>query len=118
MNVLFNHEKLEVYQTSIKFIGWLTILLEEVPKHKNIIDQIDRASISISLNIAEGNGKRSKKDHNRYIEIALGSTLESAACLDVMVAKRIIKDEAAFEGKEMLQRMAKMLFNLSNSLKV
>jgi four helix bundle protein len=114
--IQFNHEKLEVYQTSIAFIAWLSSIIETISKHRNIIDQIDRSSISVSLNIAEGNGKSSKKEHNRYVEIAIGSGLECAACLDVMVAKRIIKNEQAQEGKAMLQKIVNMLYKLSASI--
>lgn len=115
-NIQFNHEKLEVYQTSIQFIAWLSPIIENITKNRNIIDQIDRASISISLNIAEGNGKSSKKDHNRYIEIAIGSGLECAACLDVMIAKKIITGTQSQEGKAMLQKIVRMLYKLSSSI--
>jgi len=114
--IQFNHEKLEVYQTTIAFIAWLSPIIEVITKNRNIIDQIDRASISASLNIAEGNGKSSKKEHNRFIEIAIGSSLECAACLDIMVAKKIIKDEQAQEGKAMLQKIVNMLYKLSASI--
>jgi four helix bundle protein len=87
-NIKLNHEKLEVYQTSIIFIGWLSNITENINGNRNIIDQIDRASISVPLNIAECNGKSSKKEHNRNLEIAISSALECAACLDVMLAKK------------------------------
>lgn len=115
-NIQFNHEKLEVYQTSLAFVVWLEPIIEDLKKHRNIIDQIDRASISVVLNIAEGNGKSSKKDQNRYLEIARGSALECAACLDIMVAKKIITSTKASEGKQLLEKAVRMLYKLCSSI--
>lgn len=53
----FDHEKLVVYQESIAFIAWLSALLESSVRVGDVKDQLDRASTSIPLNIAEGNGK-------------------------------------------------------------
>ena len=113
----FNHEKLEVYQRSLKFITWLTEVIDILNKgNRNIINQIDRASISVVLNIAEGNGKHSSKEHKRYIEIAKSSALECAAALDVMFAKKIINEQKLEDGKEMAVVIVKMLYKLGESL--
>ena len=50
MTKIFDHEKLNVYQTSIKFIVWLQKIMEGVPKKYAVYDQLDRASTSIALN--------------------------------------------------------------------
>src|ERR1051326_1913713 len=86
MQRLFDHEKLEVYQASLALIVWLEPILQKLPKSLSVIDQLDRASTSIPLNIAEGNGKFTSADRCRFFDIARGSALESAA-LDVLVAK-------------------------------
>ena len=52
MNGLFDHEKLTVYQDSIRFVVWAGELLETLPKSLAAYDQLDRASTSIPLNIA------------------------------------------------------------------
>ena len=112
MKAVFDHEKLTVYQTSLKFIAWVQKILERIPKKYAVNDQLDRSSTSITLNIAEGNGKYSKKDRCRYFDISRGSALESAAALDVLVAKRLLKDEEILEGKEMLIEIVSMLIGL------
>ena len=53
----FGHETLNVYQESIRFITWINELLENIPKNLSVHNQLERASTSIPLNIAEGNGK-------------------------------------------------------------
>jgi hypothetical protein len=57
MNPCFDHEKLEVYRESLAFIAWLEPLMQKLPKAISVRDQLDRASTSIVLNVAEGNGK-------------------------------------------------------------
>ena len=112
MDTIFDHEKLTVYQTSLKFIVWVQKILERVPRKYSVNDQLDRSSTSITLNIAEGNGKYSKKDRCRYFDIARGSALESAAALDVLVAKGLVKEKEILMGKELLVEIVSMLVGL------
>jgi four helix bundle protein len=84
---MFDHEKLEVYREAVAFIVWLSALLEGMARLGEVKDQLDRASTSIPLNIAEGNGKYAPKDRCRFFDIAHGSALECAAGLDILVAK-------------------------------
>ena len=55
-----------------------------------IISQLIRSSLSIVLNIAEGSGKNSDKELNRYIEISLGSLSELLAAVDVLKDNKFI----------------------------
>src|SRR6266403_4565905 len=116
----FDHEKLEVYRESIAFIAWLSALLEGTVRIGEVKVQLDRASTSISLNIAEGNGKYSPKDRCRFFDIAHGSALECAAALDVLVAKAKATPEQIRPGKERLQGIVRMLMGLikKNSTRV
>src|SRR5438876_6631162 len=108
----FDHEKLEVYREAIAFIAWLSALLEGMVRIGEVKDQLDRASTSIPLNIAEGNGKYAPKDRCRFFDIAHGSTLECAAGLDILVAKSRLTTEQVRPGKERLQRVVRMLMGL------
>lgn len=74
--------------------------------------QFDRASTSIPLNIAEGNGKHTPADRCRYFDNARGSALECAASLDVLVAKNLANDLIASEGKKWLLEIVSMLVGL------
>jgi four helix bundle protein len=108
----FDHEKLEVYREAVSFVAWLSSLLEEALRLGEVKDQLDRASTSIPLNIAEGNGKYAPKDRCRFFDIAHGSALECAAGLDVLVAKGKLAPEQIRPGKERLQRIVRMLMGL------
>lgn len=108
----FDHEKLEVYREAIAFVGWLSPLLESTLRIGEVKEQLDRASTSIPLNIAEGNGKYTPKDRCRFFDIAHGSTLECAAGLDILVAKAKLTTDQIRPGKESLQKIVRMLMGL------
>ena len=114
----FDHEKLEVYRTSIEFVAWVGELLDGplADCRKSAVSQLDRASTSIPLNIAEGNGKRSIRDRCRFLDIARGSALESAACLDVLVARRAVMRDHVEPGKALLVRVVQMRSKWTASL--
>jgi four helix bundle protein len=116
MTLYFDHEKLDVYQHSLQFVVWATALLETITTKAAVRDQLDRASTSVPLNIAEGNGKFSMKDRCRFLGIAYGSALECAAALDVMAAKKLATAQAVEEGKAKLKNVVSMLVGLINSL--
>ena len=115
MKPTFDHEKLVAYQLSIEFVAWVTDRLENIPKSLAVHDQLDRASTSIPLNIAEGNGKFTAPDRCRYFDNARGSALECAACLDVLVAKRKASGAEITSAKEMLHRIVSTLVGLIRS---
>jgi four helix bundle protein len=80
--------------------------------HRHARDQWVRAAQSIPLNIAEGNGKRSLKNRNRFLDIARGSALEGASIQDVLSATDGIDDESHDELKRLLRRIVSMLIRL------
>jgi four helix bundle protein len=112
MRASLDHEKLDVYQVSLEFITWTIPLLDRLPGSPAVRNQLDRASTSIPLNIAEGNGKFTSPDRCRFFDNARGSALESAACLDMMVAKRFVSAQEIQAGKVMLLKIVSMLFGL------
>ena len=114
----FDHERLDVYRVAIEFVVWADELLDRLPtgKRGSAVKQLERAMTSIPLNVAEGNGKRSRKDRSRYLDIARGSALESAACLDVLVARSVLRPSDVSQGKNLLRRIVEMLSKLTASL--
>ncbi len=111
----FDHEKLNVYQRSIAFVAWSSELLASLSRGVAVHNQLDRASTSIPLNIAEGNGKSTPADRCRFFDNARGSALECAACLDVLVARKLAERLVANEGKALLLDIVSMLVGLIRS---
>jgi four helix bundle protein len=111
----FDHEKLRVYQDALRFVAFVDPVLGALTKKVAARDQLDRASTSVVLNIAEGNGKRSRVDRCRYLDIARGSALECAACLDILVIKRQVDAATVEQGKEILTGVVSMLIGLLQS---
>ena len=81
-------------------------------KTREVRNQLDRASLSVLLNIAEVNGKRQRRTRAKSFDDARGETSESAACLDALVAKQVCGKERVREGKELLKRVYAMLTKL------
>ena len=114
MPCVFDHEKLDVYVVELEFVGWIALLFDDfsqstVRQKRELMDQLDRASLSVLLNTAEGNGKRPGRQRAKAFDDARGSALECAACLDASVAKRIVPKDRIRQGKEMLVRIVAML---------
>ncbi len=110
----FDHERLDVYRLSISYVSRSFDASQSLGGlHRHARDQWLRAAQSIPLNIAEGNGERSRKDRARFLDIARGSALECAAIQDVLVTTKGIKvqDDAAM--KAMLHRIVAMLTRMA-----
>ena len=85
----FDHEKLDVYKASLKFAAQSTELVEGLPPGKAYLaDQLNRATLSICLNIGEGAGEYSRNDKARFYRMSKRSATECAAVVDVC---RILK---------------------------
>jgi len=83
---LYKFQRLEVYQLALGYIKAVYSISKQLPgKEKfNLASQIERASVSIALNIAEGSTGQSDLEQNRFLGLALRSYLETIACLDLI----------------------------------
>ena len=113
----FDHEKLDVYRLELKFLAWVTQFLADLcgaspAQSRELRDQLDRASLSMLLNTAEGNGRRQGRQRAKFFDDARGSAIECAACLDASVAKGFVVLQRIEPGKAMLVRTVAMLTKL------
>ncbi len=109
----FDHEKLDVYGLAIDFVARANDVVEALPRGRGYLaDQLQRAALSIVLNIAEGAGKFSGDDKAAFYARARGSTTESAAVLDVCSKLNLLPVGRCREHKAVLDRVAQMLTKL------
>ncbi len=109
----FDHERLDVYRLSIDYVASSYRIAKTLSGvNRPARDQWLRAAQLIPLNIAEGNGKQSLKDKNRFFEIARGSALECASIHDVLRVCDAIDNESSHRGKSELKRIVSMLTRL------
>ncbi|QDG52040.1 four helix bundle protein [Persicimonas caeni] len=112
---MLSHEKFDVYDVALDFVAITSVILERLPRGTgNLKSQLNRASTSILLNIAEGAGKVRPKDKASFYTIARGSTFECGAIYDVLNARHLIKPTEHERGKSQLVRIASMLTKLIN----
>ena len=71
--------------------------------------QLLRSGSSIILNIAEGSGKQSEKELNRFIETALGSSYETLANLDILQANDLIEKKDFDTGQQIIVDVCRQL---------
>ncbi|MEK7078440.1 MAG: four helix bundle protein [Patescibacteria group bacterium] len=79
-------EKLIVWQKTLVLIRSIYLICDSLPSNErnNIVDQIKRAALSISLNIAEGSGSENDKEFKRFLYIARKSLFEVIAILKII----------------------------------
>lgn len=107
---MLDHERLDVYQTALQLGAGCFQILEKLPRgHSELADQLRRATISVTLNIAEGVGKPTDKERRRFHAIARGSAMECGAVLDLMRVQNLMEPAVANEVKELCRRVVAML---------
>jgi len=102
-------DRLDAYRTALDFAALASRVRVT---SASLRDQIERASASIVLNLAEGVGRTSQPDQAHFFAIARGSALECAAVLDLLRARGTLAPEAHREGRGLLVRVIQMLSRL------
>ncbi len=115
MDTSIGHEKLYGYQEGLKFISWSHAALAEIEYSAIVLDHWNRAADSVVENIANGNSRRSRSDRNRYFNMAIGSALECAACLDICHCKKMLSNRQLHIGKEIMKSVVNMTIKLRDS---
>ena len=114
MELLFDHERLKVYQRALDFFSWVYAHISTLPRgHAPLLDQLRRAASSIVLNVAEGAGRFEPPDKRRFYLFARGSAVECSAILDVMARAQFITVAKRLEGRKLLWEIVAMLVSLA-----
>ena len=110
-DVQFDHERFDVYRVALEF---QTLVPRLFPRrgHGALRDQLDRASSSVLLNIAEGRGRSARPDKAHFYLIARGSAMECAAVLDVLLNRDLVAPATHRHARGLLLRVTQMLTRL------
>ena len=110
-------EELEVYRKSFDFTVAVFLLTEKSSINRNIVNQLERASLSISNNIAEGFELQSNKQFVKFLYIAKGSCGECRNLLAVANKLNQIKDNKHLELRTIAVDISKQIANFIKYLK-
>lgn len=108
------YQRLDVYRCAVRALALSARISGEIPKGYSVLsDQLRRAAVSISLNIAEGSGRPSAADAARFYGMARGSAMECAAVLDACGALGVGDQSTREEAMALLVRVVEMLSRMA-----
>ncbi|SNR17601.1 four helix bundle protein [Tenacibaculum jejuense] len=112
-----NYKNLKIWSIGIEIVDMVFIMTEKFPKEEKfgLISQINRCSISIPSNIAEGSS-RSDKSFSHFIDIALGSSFELETQMIIAFKRKDITQEELNNIEEKLAEFQKMTMSFQNKL--
>ena len=114
----FRFQTLDVYKQTLRISGDIFILLNDLQQQKEYVvaDQLMRAFLSISNNIAEGSGSNSDKEFAYFINIARRSVFECANIMTIMQIKGLISVEIKNRYTEEFEIISRKLQSLRKTL--
>lgn len=115
----FRFRKWKVYSDSQELFSLVLKIVKDLPKEFRfeIGSQMIRAALSVALNIAEGSGKTTDKELNRFLNISLGSLYETIAALDAMKINGMINEKLYTSASDLTEQIASQLGGLKKKLK-
>lgn len=115
---MFNFEKLETWQAAIEFADLVYTTTRSFPDQERfgLTNQMRRAAVSISSNLAEGSSRSSRPDFARFVEIAGGSLFEVVSQAFVGRRQQFLSDEQFQQLYAAAERQGRMLSGLRHSL--
>ena len=116
---VFGYRKLIAYQKAKEVVKHSYKLLKKFPSEERyaMCDQLRRASVSVTSNIAEGVNRYSVKDKAHFIEMAFGSLMEVSSQFEIAEELGYITAEDRMSIDELIREEARLLLGLQNSYK-
>ena len=113
-------EEMEVYQKALSFgvkIYHLTLSNQQINKDFGLKDQLQRAALSISNNIAEGFERETKKELIRFLYFSKGSAGECRNMLNFIKLLKYLNEENFYDHRNDVMEISKQLGNYIKYLK-
>ena len=115
----FGYEDLDVWNRAVDFAVKVIELVETVDtgrRHYRLFEQIEASSTSVSMNLAEGKGRNSKKEFVQFCYIARGSLYETMTLLEIFRRKKWITDTAYLQHEKEAIEIVSMIKGLINAI--
>ena len=116
----FTFQDLSVWQKAIDFATAVILAVEELDtnrRHFRLIEQLEAASTSVSMNIAEGKGRHSRKEFVQYLYIARGSLFETITLLIIFQKAGWMTSAKVHELQQHAEEITKMINSLIRSIR-
>lgn len=116
---VFGYRKLIAYLKAKEVVKRTYKLIKKFPSEERyaMCDQLRRASVSITSNIAEGVNRYSVKDKSHFVEMAFGSLMEVSSQFEIAEELGYITVEDRMSMDELVKEEARLLSGLQNSYK-
>lgn len=113
-----NFKQLKIWQKGIQIAVNCFKVTAAFPREEKfgLVSQLNRACISIPSNIAEGSGRRTIRDYNHFIHIALGSCFEAETQLLIAIEMNFGNPVLVNELLALIIEEEKMLYAFSKTL--
>ena len=114
----FSFEKLEVWQDTKTFTVFLYRLMKAFPEDEKfgLVQQIKRALISVSSNLAEGSGRTSKKDQAHFYQMAYSSLMEVLSQVLISIELGYIIPENELEIRHQIVKISNKINSLRRKI--
>jgi len=115
----FGYENLDVWNKAVEFAVEVIGVVENIStdrKHYRLLEQIEGSSASVSMNIAEGKGRFSKKEFVQHLYISRGSLYETMTLLEIFRRRKWISNGCYLDFETRGKEIASMLKGLINSI--
>ena len=114
----FNFEKLDAWKEAIQFANLIYEVTSKFPEQERfgLTNQMRRAAVSISSNLAEGSSRGSRTDFDRFVEIATGSLFEIVSQANLSLNQQFLVPSAYRRIIEAAEKQCRMLSGLRRSL--
>ena len=111
-------KELIVWQEAMNLVEMIYLQTKTFPREEiyGLTSQIRRAAVSIAANIAEGNGRQSRKEYLQFLSIANGSMKELETHILIAERLNLLAKEKSEELQSQMQSVGKLLSALRKSL--
>jgi four helix bundle protein len=114
-----SHKKLDIWNFSLDLVSKIYSLISHFPKEEmfGLTNELRRASVSVSSNIAEGLSRTSKLEKIRFLEISRSSIVEIDTQLEIVLKLNLCNKNDLIEIEKLLNSLFAMITSFKKKIK-